>query len=98
MKLKTCWLLVPAVLLGACVTSDDEATETLSAAIVVAPLCAAPCTVTVNLDGSFSPPNVTVNEGESVTFVAASGKLRTTDAVVRVSLAELLGAKRGLEV
>jgi hypothetical protein len=92
MKLKTCWLLVPAVLLGACVTSDDEATETLSAAIVVAPLCAAPCTVTVNLDGSFSPPNVTVNEGESVTFVAASGKLRTTDAVVRVSLAELLGA------
>ncbi len=85
-------LLLPAALLGACMTSDEPATDDLSSAIVVAPLCAAPCTVTVNTDGSFTPANVTVNEGESVTFVAASGKLRTTDAVVRVSLAELLAA------
>jgi hypothetical protein len=85
------FVLLPLAFVGACTGSEALDAET-SLQDVVVPLCAAPCTVTVNLDGSFTPSNVTVNEGDSITFVAASGKLRTTDAVVRVGFPELTAA------
>jgi hypothetical protein len=76
------WLCAAALGLGSgCVdrAGSHDSIESLSAG----PVCAI---VTVNLDGSFSPSTIDLDEGSCVEFEGPNGApLRTTDAVVQVT-------------
>lgn len=72
-----------AMIIG-CTSSDEDRLGSSSSAVVQH-------YVVVEHDGSFSPPTLQIDEGDSVTFMGPPWPLtiRTTDAVVQVNLADI---------